>query len=125
MYLGIPMVTGRTSALAMGTSWCIERGAREENTRRVLSTSGELEGLHTHIHTSTGGLTTGYSHTHCFFLEDVMMEVEEGILVVSIWHTVNTLITERRKRLATSTPSGRSRAGPTWLTSIVSSVSKI
>lgn len=106
----------------MGTSWCIERGAREENTRRVLSTSGELEGLHTHTHQQE---ITGYYHTHCFFLEDVMMEVDDGILVVSIWQTVNTRITERRKRLATSTPSGRSRAGPTWLTSIVSNVSKI
>lgn len=46
-YLAIPMVTGRMRALAMGTSWCRESGAKEENTRRALSSSGELENLQT------------------------------------------------------------------------------
>ncbi len=29
----------------MGTSWCRERGAREENTRLALSITGEVEDL--------------------------------------------------------------------------------
>ena len=41
------MVTGRMSALAMGTSWCRERGAKEVNTRQALSTTGELGDLNT------------------------------------------------------------------------------
>lgn len=45
MYLAIPMVTGRMSVIAMGTSWYKESGASEENTRRARSNRGELEDL--------------------------------------------------------------------------------
>ncbi len=48
-----------------------------------------------------------------------MREVEDGMLEVSIWWTVKTLITDLMNLLAASMPSGQSRFRPTCRTIMV------